>query len=120
MGIPAVLVMTIVSFDIEPGPAEDVLLEWSVQAHVDFGVSPRDVQGVHLVGVHGKMDARAALRTLLAGTGFTYAVTGDWTVDGDGRAPHYTVYRIPPCDPNAVEPPLPPCTPLYAPSWPGY
>jgi hypothetical protein len=109
MGIPAVLVLTVVSFNVEPGPAPDVLHQWAAQAHVSFGAPGRFLDGLKLVGVHGKMDARAALRTLLAGTGFTYSVSGDWTVDGDGRL-HFLIYPIPPCAPNSEVPPPPPCT----------
>jgi len=111
MGIPAVLVLTVLNFNVEPGPADDVLHRWAAQAHVDFGAYGEDLHGLKLVGVHGKMDARAALRTLLAGTHLTYYVDGDWTVDGDARPPYFLIYQIPPCDPNSRDPPVPPCTP---------
>src|SRR4051812_18271169 len=115
MGIPAVLVLTVLNFNVEPGPAKDVLYRWAVLAHVALLTDPAEFDGLELRGVHGKMDARAALRTILAGTDLTYTVHGDWNVGGNGMT-DFVIHRIRPCAPlNSGEPMvLPPCAPSTA------
>jgi len=113
MGIPAVLAFQLFNFNVDPGPCGPihcpVLNQWAYQGgYVSYHANPHDFVGRRLQGVHGRMDVRVALRTILAGTGLTYDVSGDWRVGGD-RNLYFVIHPIGSCDPKSREPPVPPC-----------
>lgn len=65
------------SFDIAPQPLSDALNAFGKQADVQVTADSELVRDISTNGVKGRMTAEQAMRRLLAGTGLTYAVTGN-------------------------------------------
>jgi len=56
------------SFDIPAQPANKAIPEFARQAHLQIVAAARDLEGVRTPAIKGTMDAREALRRLIAGT----------------------------------------------------
>jgi hypothetical protein len=88
-------------FDIEEGPAEETLSEWSKQAQIPIGYGYRSIEGIHTRAVHGWLDPFIALRWMIEGTPLYFDILKSGTVSamrGEIR-----------CSPEEETPALPPC-----------
>ncbi|MCW4461098.1 TonB-dependent receptor [Sphingomonas sp. BT-65] len=56
------------AFDLAAQPAVKAIPEFARQAHIQIVASARDLEGVRTPAIKGRMDVRAALRRLIAGT----------------------------------------------------
>ncbi|WP_423603870.1 TonB-dependent receptor domain-containing protein [Sphingomonas sp. MS122] len=56
------------AFDLAAQPAVKAIPEFARQAHIQIVASARDLEGVRTPAMKGRMDVRAALRRLIAGT----------------------------------------------------
>ena len=67
-----------IALDIPAGtPLDEAVLEWSAATKVQVMMSSETVSHEHTQGIKGSVQARAALATLLEGTGLQYTVVGD-------------------------------------------
>lgn len=68
------------SFNIPAGKLSKVLMAWAETAGYQYAWSDPSAQSLESPGVSGQMTAQSALTALTAGTGVTFAITGDRTV----------------------------------------
>lgn len=94
-----------VSFNIPAGRLGDALIAFGQQAGITIGASDPGLASVRVRGFRGRMPVRAALRRLLAGTGYTFSVVGPGAV---------RILRAPP----ARRPPAPPAPRAQLPTVP--
>jgi iron complex outermembrane receptor protein len=64
------------TFDIDPQPLADALIQFGRQAGYQVSAETRLTQNIRSAGVKGQMGALQALSNLLAGTGLTYRING--------------------------------------------
>jgi len=96
-------------FDIEAGPAEATLNEWSKQSDYNIMFNFRILSGVRTKAVQGKMDPFIALRVMLGETHLYFDILERRTVSVLAREPF--------CDSviaNSYLPDLPPTPPCQA------
>jgi outer membrane receptor protein involved in Fe transport len=65
-----------VNFDVAPGDLGQALIDLGRQAHITVGVTDPEAGRSLSPGVHGRMELRRALTRILAGTGYTFVLTG--------------------------------------------
>lgn len=80
-------------FTIPAGPLNDALTAFGAQAGMQVSVETAQVQGVTSPGASGRMTPQEALAHLLAGTGFTYRLTGNTA----------TLEKLPPARGGAIQ-----------------
>jgi hypothetical protein len=69
-----------VRFDISASPLPRALIEFSTQSGIQVAAADADVAQLNSNGVNGTLPIRAALSTLLRGTGLEYSLVGTETV----------------------------------------
>ncbi len=101
-----------VSFHISPSPLAGALIEFSTQSGLQLAAADADVAHLNSNGVHGTLPIRAALSTLLSGTGLEFSRVGAETVairrasaarraDNSGAGAKLPAAHPAPPDPNA-------------------
>lgn len=66
----------LVTLDIPPQPLAEGLTQFGQQSGLQVSVKADPIQGVSTSGVRGTMSPAEALQRMLAGTGFTFVLTG--------------------------------------------
>src|SRR3546814_17757208 len=72
-------------FDVPAQPAIDAIPEFARQAEIQIVAPARDLEGILTPEIKGRMDARAALRRLLAGTPLQIAPVSGQVIKSAGR-----------------------------------